>query len=165
MAREASAVVKQLVGVLFVATAFWPAAPEAAQKSGTPTVGSTIKTRDAAVTLHAYREVVTSRRSTETVPAGSAVTAIDVEICNRSTGVLPVRRSQFFIGTPDAPLVFPSTFAAPRPQLNTKPVARHRCLRGWVSYVVPTGTRATSAIYQAGAMFTNTLHRWQIPKA
>ena len=157
--------VKQLFGALFVATLIGLPAPAAVAKSGTPTVGSTIKTGDAAVTLRAYREVVTTRRPTETAPTGNAVTAVNVEICNTSAGVLPVRRNQFFIATPDAPLVFPATFDAPRPQLTTKPLAGHRCIRGWVSYFVPTGTRATFAIFQAGAMFTDTLHRWRIPKA
>jgi hypothetical protein len=161
-------VAKQLVALLFVASVFGlaGAASAAPQKSGTPTVGSTIKTRRAAVTLHAYREVVTSRRPNETAPAGSAVTAINVEICNTGTAPLPVRRGQFFIATPDQNLVFPAaTPAAPHPQLTTTRLARHRCLRGWVSYFVPAGTRATFAIFQAGAMFTDTLHRWTIPEA
>ncbi len=155
--------VKWLVAVAFVVSVVASTAPARAEQADAPTIGSTIKTRDAAVTLHAYRQVVTSRRASETAPAGSAVTAIDVEICNRSDGTLAVRHGQFFIATPDQSLVFPATYVAPRPQLTSKPLARHRCVRGWVSYFVPPGTRATLAIYQAGAMFTNTLHQWTIP--
>ena len=156
---------KPLVGVLFVITLFWPAAaaPAAAQQPATPTVGSTIRTRNAAVTLHEYRQVVTSRRPAETAPAGSAVTAINVEICNTSSGALPVRRGQFFIATPEQSLVFPAaTPAAPHPQLTTTRLARHRCRRGWVSYIVPAVTRATLAIFQAGAKFSGTIERRSI---
>jgi hypothetical protein len=155
--------VKWLVAVVCVVSVVGSTASATAERSGAPTIGSTITTRDVAVTLHAYRQVVTSRRTSETAPAGSAVTAIDVEICNRTDGTLAVRRGQFFIATPDQNLVFPATFAAPRPQLTSRALPRHRCMRGWVSYFVPTGTRATLAIYQAGAMFTNTLHQWTIP--
>jgi len=157
---------KPLLGVLVVITVLFGTAssPAAAQQSGAPTVGSTIRTRHAAVTLRAYRQVVTSRRPTETAPAGKAVIAINVEICNTSGAALPVRRGQFFVATPELPLVFPApTSNAPHPQLVTTRVARGRCLRGWVSYFVPTGSRATSAIFQAGAMFTPTLHTWTIP--
>ena len=157
---------KPLLGVLVVITVLFGTAssPAAAQQSGAPTVGSTISTRHAAVTLRAYRQVVTSRRPAETAPAGKAVIAINVEICNTSGAALPVRRGQFFVATPELPLVFPApTPNAPHPQLVTTRVARGRCLRGWVSYFVPTGSRATSAIFQAGAMFTPTLHTWTIP--
>jgi Domain of unknown function (DUF4352) len=157
---------KPLLGVLFVTALLCGTAiaSATAQPSGTPTVGSTIRTRHAAVTLHEYRQVVTSRRPTETAPAGSAVIAINVEICNTSRAALPVRRGQFFVATPERPLVFPApTPNAPHPQLVSTRLARGRCLRGWVSYVVPTGSRATSAIFQAGAMFTPTLHTWTIP--
>ena len=159
---------KPLLGVVLATAVLWgpAAAPSAAQQSGTPTIGSTISTRRAAVTLHEYRQVVTSRRPAETAPAGSAVIAINVEICNTSAAALPVRRGQFFVTTADQGLISPApTPNAPRPQLVTTRLARHRCLRGWVSYFVPTGSRAASAIFQAGAMFTPTLHTWTIPTA
>ena len=157
---------KPLLGLLLVTTVLCgtAAVPATAQQSRTPTVGSTIRTRRAAVTLHEYRQVVTSSRPTETAPAGSAVIAINVEICNTSAAALAVRRGQFFVATPERPLVFPApTPNAPHPQLVSTRLPRGRCLRRWVSYVVPTGTRATSAIFQAGAMFTPTLHTWTIP--
>lgn len=160
--------VRHTVAVLFVAVTFGsaPATAAVVRESGAPTVGSTITTRRAAVTLHAFRDVVKTGGATETAPPGTAVTAIDVEICNRSRAALPVRRGQFFIEMPDGKLLFPTaTSAAPRPQLTTTRLPRHRCARGWLSYIVPAGTRAAFAIFQAGAMFTPTLHRWTIPQA
>ena len=137
------------------------AAAAETQKPHAPTVGSTIRTGDVAVTLRSYRRQVTVRDS---AGHSSVVAAINVEICNKGTGALPVRRDQFFLESQDRHLFFPAaTLDAPRPQLQTTPLARHRCLRRWVSYLLPTGTRAADVVFQAGAMFTPTLHRWTLP--
>jgi hypothetical protein len=152
-----------VVTVLGIVT---PAAAAGTQKTHAPTVGSTIRTGDVAVTLRSYRRQVTTRDPVANSSAEplSAVTAINVEICNKGTGALPVRRNQFFLELQDGRLFFPAaTLDTPRPQLQTTRLARRQCLRRWVSYLLPTATRAAFAVFQAGAMFTPTLHKWTLP--
>ena len=159
---------KRLVGALLMVavTTGVPAVPAAATKKPTsPTVGSTITTRRVKVTLHAYRQPVTVDRPVETTTAGQETAAINVEVCNTTTSTQAVGPFQFFLESPDHHLVFPAkTIGTPRPQLHATPLAKHRCTRGWMSYQVPVGTRATFVVFQAGAMFTDTLHRWSVPK-
>jgi hypothetical protein len=151
---------KRLAGALLVvavaAAVALPAAPaEAKTKPSSPTVGSTIKTRRVNVTLRAYRQ-----------PVGADAAAINVAVCNTTSSTQAVGPYQFFLETPDRQLVFPAkTIETPRPQLRATPVTQHHCTRGWVSYRVPAGVRAASVVFQAGAMFTPTLHRWTVPKA
>jgi hypothetical protein len=146
-----------VIGVLAV-----PA--EAKKKPISPTVGSTITTSRVKVTLHAYRQPVTGDRSVETMPVGQEA-AINVEACNRTTSTQTVGTYQFFLETPDGHFVVPAkTIARPRPQLRSTPVDARACARGWLSYQLPTGTRAAFVVFQAGAMFTATLHRWTVPK-
>jgi hypothetical protein len=158
--RPAGVVVVWLVAVVLGSTA---PAVAATQKPHPPTIGSTIRTSTAAVTLRAYRKQVTARGS---APTTSPVTAINVQICNTSSASLPVRRDQFFLEAQDRHLFFPApTPTVPEPQLETTPLARSRCLRRWVSYALPAGTQPTFVVFQAGAMFTATLHKWTLPSA
>jgi len=161
-----ASLVRCVVGVSSVIAVLGLTAPAgtATQKPHSPTVGSTISTRDVAVTLRAYRARVTLKASAATNPAGRAVTAIDVKICNTAGRSLSVRRGQFFLEAQDRHLFLPAAASsAPEPQLETTRLARGHCLRGWVSYLVPSSTRAAFAVFQAGAMFTPTLHTWTLP--
>jgi hypothetical protein len=137
-----------------VAVVWLPAAAAAAGPGSTsPTVGSTIVTRRLAVTLRAYRQ-----------PVGHEIAAIDVKVCNRTARRQTVSPAQFFLDPPDHHLVFPArSVRAPRPQLRATTLDRRRCIRGWLSYQLPAGTRATFVVFQAGAMFTATLHPWRVP--
>src|SRR5262245_50051405 len=119
--------VRRVVGVWFVVAMLVStgAAAVAVGRPRSPTVGSTIKTRNAAVPLHAFRSRV------------GALAAINVEICDAGTGAPAVRRGQFFLETQDRRLLSPTqTSDAPRPQLHTTRLARGHCLRGWVDYLV-----------------------------
>lgn len=147
---------KRFVGALLVAGVLLTAEVGAAARptSAVPTVGSTITTRQLAVTLRAYRQTV------------AAPGAIDVKVCNRTNLSQPVRRTQFFLQTPDGHLVLPDdSIEAPRPQLATAPLPARRCVRGWLGYQLPASSRATHVVFQAGAMFTATLHTWDLPPA
>jgi hypothetical protein len=158
---------KRLAGALVavVLAVGMPAVPaEAEKKPSSPTVGSTIKTRHVKVTLHAYRQPVTVDSPVETTAVGTETAAINVEACNRTTSTQAVGPYQFFLETPDGHLVFPAkTIGTPRPQLHAAPLTTRRCIRGWLSYQVPAGTRAAFVVFQAGAMFTDTLHKWKVP--
>jgi hypothetical protein len=159
--------VKRLGGafLLIVAVLGISAAPATAQTTTTsPTVGSTIATKQLKVTLRAYRQPVTLTNPSPTTAAGTETAAIDVKACNRTGTTQTVAPYQFFLEAPVGKLVIAVKNAtAPRPQLQATPVAGHRCTRGWLSFQVPAGGRAASVVFQSGGMFTNTLHKWTVP--
>jgi hypothetical protein len=160
-------VLKRLAGALVavvVAVGISAVPADARKRPNAPTVGSTITTRHVKVTLHAYRQPVTVDRPVETTAVGAETAAINVEACNRTTSTQTVGPYQFFLETPDGHLVFPAkTIATPSPQLRAAPLTTRRCSRGWLSYQIPGGIRAAFVVFQAGAMFTDTLHKWKVP--
>ncbi len=116
----------------------------------TPTIGSTIRTKQVAVTLHAATQVLTRAD-------------VEVEVCNRTKRAQPLRRTQFFLQVPDGHLVLPDeSTPKPHPQFRTAPLPARRCARGWLGYTLPPGVVATRLVFQAGAMFTDTLHTWEL---
>jgi hypothetical protein len=166
LAAPGRSIMKLLSGALFavVLAVGTSTIPATAKPATSPTVGSTIKTKLVKVTLHAYRQPVTNGTPVETTAVGTETAAINVEACNNTTGTQTVAPYQFFLETPDGHLVFPAKSSrTPRPQLPATPLTSRRCARGWLSYQVPAGTRAVFVVFQAGAMFTNTLHKWTVP--
>jgi hypothetical protein len=141
-----------------------PAVPAGAKPPTSPTVGATIRTKRVKVTLHAYRQPVRVSPPVESIAPDTEIAAIDVEACSITGVAQTVGRYQFFLETPDHRLVLPAkTIATPRPQFRASAVTTRHCARGWLSYAMPAGTRAAFVVFQAGAMFTDTLHKWRVP--
>jgi hypothetical protein len=158
---------KRLAGALLVILVVLgiAAAPATAQKAtASPTVGSTITTKRLKVTLDAYRQPVTVTTPSATTAVGVETAAINVQACNRTGSTQTVAPYQFFLEAPVGKLVIAVKNArAPRPQLEATPLGGRRCTRGWLTFQVPAGTRAAAVVFQAGGMFTNTLHKWTVP--
>jgi hypothetical protein len=85
--------------------------------------------------------------------------AADVEACGgpHATGVTGVQRGFFGVETPDK-TAWPSVNAVKKPELKPALLRPNKCVRGWVSFIVPKAMKPVYVLF-----FSSSLIKWKIP--
>lgn len=107
------------------------------------------------VTVYAY-EPLPMERSFPTPSAGNGYAAVEVGGCV-STGSEGPDPQYFDLVLPDWSRLRP-TFALKQPALRATRLAVGECIRGWITFEVPTSTRPQAVVFNASSLV-----RWAIP--
>jgi hypothetical protein len=144
------------------------AAPGSASMLGasTPKVGATIRFTHGKITVHSYEQPAGIPTSTFSKPsAGHEFGAVEVEGCNSTSQTLDLNPYQFQLEMPDHSRLQP-TVASRVPALHDTPLASKDCVRGWVTFEVPSGILPSFVRFQSGSTLGGnaTLARWRVTK-
>lgn len=128
--------------------------PTTTQPAGNP-IGTEIRTAlGNTVTAYAYQAVPTDRTS-PTPAAGTTYAAVDVGGCV-ATGNEGPDPQYFELVMPDASRLRPAV-AVKQPPLRETRLAAGECIRGWITYEIPTAARPVALVYNASSLI-----RWTI---
>jgi hypothetical protein len=152
---------RKLVGVLGVVALLISTTAPASAKS-TPTVGAKVKVANGTLKFFAYEQPVSADGTGEDpADAGEEYAAADVEACSTATKKQQVTPFMFIAQLPDTTKAT-ATVTVKQPAMHSALLAKGECVRGWVTFSVPQGTRPTQLLF--GQLGRPTA-KWKIPAA
>lgn len=98
-------------------------------------------------TVHAYEQPYRAKDREEQLDPGNEFASIDVETCAGSEDAATDPR-QWQLLMPDNRRPEPELYALPirEPEFPAAPLPAGECVRGWITFQVPTGTRAADVV-------------------
>jgi len=149
-------VMATLGALVVVLTAMAPAGA----KSSTPTVGTKIRVSNGSVKFWGYEQPV-SADGTGKDPAdpGQEYAAVDVEACSTATRKQQVTPFMFTLVLPEGSKEH-ATVTVKQPPMYSALLSKGDCTRGWVTFEVPQGSRATQLTFGVPG---GTPSKWKVP--
>ncbi len=118
----------------------------------------TVNPGDRKITAYAFRPAVESGNRFTTPKAGMTFAAAEVQECAGPAGErFSPNRFDFELAMADNTRIQPGVEIA-TPQLASSPLLPGDCIRGWVSFEVPTAGTVVHVVYSAG----NARARWRV---
>lgn len=118
---------------------------------------------DRKITVHSYKTPVASTNRYNRPEAGNILAAIDVQECagpaGEKFGPESPARFDWQLILPDGSLEGPAFADVQQPQLVAKPLKGGDCIRGWVTFEVPTSGTPRFVAYDNAKLSA----RWRIP--
>lgn len=106
----------------------------------------TVTPGDHKITVYSYKPVTSDNRFTQP-KAGFAFAAVDIQQCAGAAGDrFGPNRFDWELAMPDNTRLKPGSTVA-EPQLGSSPLGPNDCIRGFVSFEVPTGITPRHVIY------------------
>lgn len=153
-------VLATLVGTVAVVLAASPAIAK------DPKVGKKREIENGTITVLTYEQpaAVAPDGFTEAEP-GEELAAIQVKVCNTSDRSQIVSPGQFELQLADQTRV-DSTFGGREPELDSSDIAEGECVRGWITFSVPTDTKVKNVRFSGGAFNPDgpTIRRWRVTR-
>lgn len=107
----------------------------------------TVTPGDHKITVYTYRSPVSSDNRFIQPKAGFVFASIDIQHCAGPTGDrLGPNRFDWELAMPDNTRLRPGSTVA-EPQLGASPLGPNDCIRGWVSFEVPSGATPRHVVY------------------
>ena len=108
----------------------------------------TVTPGDHKVTVYAYRSPVTSNNRFTQPEAGFTFAAVEVQQCAGPSGDrFGPNRFDWELAMPDNSRLDPAFSTVVEPELGSSPLGPGDCIRGWISFEVPTGTTPRHVVY------------------
>ena len=108
----------------------------------------TVTPGDHKITVYTYRSPVTSDNRFVQPKAGNVFAAIEVQQCAGPSGDrFGPNRFDWELAMPDNTRLEPGLSSVVEPQLGSSPLGPGDCIRGWVSFEVPSGATPRHVVY------------------
>jgi len=102
----------------------------------------------AVVTVYGYSEDPTGGDAQPQPPDGNVFSSVDAQVCAEAAAVFFDPASLTLVVPEGTPVLRPSY--AREPALGAADVAAHQCVRGYVTYQLPTGVRPIAVTFNDG---------------